>query len=505
MESWSYGSEGKGLLFTDEMDFPVDAFARGRRALIGWDLKPSNDFEAVESMELMDFGFADMNKKPFYGNPSMGTFAAEFGNDSGKRVASPSCMITSSSYYEEESGSKHSSSLMESNSQESSLIDLKLGRLTDYRDAQAGKFIKETSVVSSIRPALMAKKARTTSFCCQVYGCNQDLSSSKDYHKRHKVCEAHSKTAKVVVNGIEQRFCQQCSRFHLLPEFDDGKRSCRKRLAGHNERRRKLHFNTFSGKSHKLLQSCQGTKFPRTSIPKGAPFVVPNIFQDDFVYPERYDHTNQCQQVKSEEKLVYSPQSAKLITNDRFLPKSFFHMHGSGKQCIPGTSSSATEAFNTPNAAATVKEFPGVSCTDCALSLLSAQSQNFSSHGTGIQMSRPLIGQACHAHHSSGKSAAVCSLEKEKGFYSCGMNPMGAASVVVSDAGYTVNFEGQAEGYFQDSDLLSAKYCLSPENGSTVDLLQLSTLLQRVERQRNSMQVKQENEDLCSFLTTYSV
>lgn len=29
------------------------------------------------------------------------------------------------------------------------------------------------------------------------------------------------------------------SRFHRLPEFDQGKRSCRRRLAGHNERRRK--------------------------------------------------------------------------------------------------------------------------------------------------------------------------------------------------------------------------------------------------------------------------
>ena len=29
------------------------------------------------------------------------------------------------------------------------------------------------------------------------------------------------------------------SRFHLLGEFDDGKRSCRKRLADHNRRRRK--------------------------------------------------------------------------------------------------------------------------------------------------------------------------------------------------------------------------------------------------------------------------
>ncbi|KAF9624333.1 hypothetical protein IFM89_009616 [Coptis chinensis] len=49
----------------------------------------------------------------------------------------------------------------------------------------------------------------------------------------------HSKTPRVIVNGLEQRFCQQCSRFHLLTEFDQGKRSCRRRLAGHNERRRK--------------------------------------------------------------------------------------------------------------------------------------------------------------------------------------------------------------------------------------------------------------------------
>lgn len=29
------------------------------------------------------------------------------------------------------------------------------------------------------------------------------------------------------------------NRFHLLSEFDNGKRSCRKRLADHNRRRRK--------------------------------------------------------------------------------------------------------------------------------------------------------------------------------------------------------------------------------------------------------------------------
>ncbi|PKA51525.1 Squamosa promoter-binding-like protein 12 [Apostasia shenzhenica] len=76
---------------------------------------------------------------------------------------------------------------------------------------------------------------------CQVEGCGADLSTSKDYHRRHKVCEIHAKSTSALVNNVFQRFCQQCSRFHLLQEFDEGKRSCRRRLAGHNRRRRKTH------------------------------------------------------------------------------------------------------------------------------------------------------------------------------------------------------------------------------------------------------------------------
>ncbi|ONK70195.1 uncharacterized protein A4U43_C05F31240 [Asparagus officinalis] len=76
---------------------------------------------------------------------------------------------------------------------------------------------------------------------CQVDDCKTDLSSAKDYHRRHKVCEVHSKMTKALVGNQMQRFCQQCSRFHLLSEFDEGKRSCRRRLAGHNRRRRKTH------------------------------------------------------------------------------------------------------------------------------------------------------------------------------------------------------------------------------------------------------------------------
>jgi hypothetical protein len=42
-------------------------------------------------------------------------------------------------------------------------------------------------------------------------------------------------------------------RFHVLTEFDEGKRSCRRRLAGHNRRRRKARPETHTTLSIKGL------------------------------------------------------------------------------------------------------------------------------------------------------------------------------------------------------------------------------------------------------------
>ncbi|XP_044497182.1 squamosa promoter-binding-like protein 3 [Mangifera indica] len=86
-----------------------------------------------------------------------------------------------------------------------------------------------------------SKKA-ATSVSCQVDTCTADMTDAKRYHRRHKVCEVHAKASAVQLAGLQQRFCQQCSRFHELSEFDHAKRSCRRRLAGHNERRRKSSF-----------------------------------------------------------------------------------------------------------------------------------------------------------------------------------------------------------------------------------------------------------------------
>ncbi|XP_030499927.2 squamosa promoter-binding-like protein 16 [Cannabis sativa] len=106
---------------------------------------------------------------------------------------------------------------------------------------------------------------------CLVDGCNSDLTKCRDYHRRHKVCETHSKTPKVTIAGREQRFCQQCSRFHSLGEFDEEKRSCRKRLDGHNRRRRKPQPEPMSLSSGRFFSSYQGTRFSPFHNPQAFP------------------------------------------------------------------------------------------------------------------------------------------------------------------------------------------------------------------------------------------
>ncbi|KAL4587064.1 hypothetical protein LXL04_011714 [Taraxacum kok-saghyz] len=111
---------------------------------------------------------------------------------------------------------------------------------------------------SSSKRAKTPAASNNISVSCLVDGCNADLGQCREYHRRHKVCELHSKTPKVTIAGREQRFCQQCSRFHSLAEFDEGKRSCRKRLDGHNRRRRKPQSDSISKTAATFLSTQQG-------------------------------------------------------------------------------------------------------------------------------------------------------------------------------------------------------------------------------------------------------
>ncbi|KAL2342789.1 hypothetical protein Fmac_004074 [Flemingia macrophylla] len=145
-------------------------------------------------------------------------------------------------------------------------VDLKLGQvgnsgmesvMSKPKDGVGVSKMASSSSGSSKRARPLSSGTQIVS--CLVDGCHSDLSNCRDYHRRHKVCEVHSKTAQVTIGGQKQRFCQQCSRFHSLEEFDEGKRSCRKRLDGHNRRRRKPQPEPLT-RSASFLSTYQGTQ-----------------------------------------------------------------------------------------------------------------------------------------------------------------------------------------------------------------------------------------------------
>ncbi|CAK9158354.1 unnamed protein product [Ilex paraguariensis] len=88
------------------------------------------------------------------------------------------------------------------------------------------------------------KRARTVRVSaatarCQVPGCEADITELKGYHRRHRVCLRCANASTVVLDGQNKRYCQQCGKFHILSDFDEGKRSCRRKLERHNNRRRR--------------------------------------------------------------------------------------------------------------------------------------------------------------------------------------------------------------------------------------------------------------------------
>lgn len=109
------------------------------------------------------------------------------------------------------------------NSSSESLDGLKFGQKIYFEDVSVAATTttqgayKTSRVVSS--PSSASKKGRGGSLQpprCQVEGCKVDLSGAKAYYSRHKVCAMHSKSPTVTVAGLEQRFCQQCSRSPLI-------------------------------------------------------------------------------------------------------------------------------------------------------------------------------------------------------------------------------------------------------------------------------------------------
>ncbi|KAK4762634.1 hypothetical protein SAY86_008402 [Trapa natans] len=238
---------------------------------------------------------------------------------------------------------------------------------------------------------------------CLVDGCNSDLSKCRDYHRRHKVCELHSKTPKVTIRGQEQRFCQQCSRFHSLGKFDDVKRSCRKRLDGHNRRRRKAQPDPSISSSH-LLTSIQGSAF----IPFSSPQIFPatalescpwNEFlkseSDSVFYSGNIGHH---QLNFTDRKSVFSITTTSAPSHSYKPQIQFPFMQGSTDlrigSSVCGTSLDPNTMSGNSNGCSSQKILPNFlieplsSSSECALSLLSS--------------SLPASSQASHHHKDGG-------------------------------------------------------------------------------------------------------
>ncbi|CAM6084811.1 unnamed protein product [Calypogeia fissa] len=74
---------------------------------------------------------------------------------------------------------------------------------------------------------------------CQVAACGAELTDLKGYHQRHRVCLRCAHATRVILRDQPHRYCQQCGKFHPICDFDEGKRSCRRKLEKHNNRRRR--------------------------------------------------------------------------------------------------------------------------------------------------------------------------------------------------------------------------------------------------------------------------
>ncbi|XP_075522209.1 squamosa promoter-binding-like protein 6 [Primulina tabacum] len=416
MESLSYGIEGKGLHVL-QLD---DARVRSGNQLKRW---------RTESMEFVEPILPDIMRKLDLSRESSENLGY-FTNDGMATTNTLTSFV--------EFGTRFSTSATKADNQNLVLTSFMDYNLAAQKDGNTYQFDGENSILCSLENSVSAKRARTSNSpslvpVCQVLDCNKDLSSSKDYHKRHKVCDLHSKSSVVIVDGIQQRFCQQCSRFHLLREFDEDKRSCRKRLAGHNERRRKPQLDTRLGSSY------FATDLSRT------PFLFP-----------------------------------------KFLQVGLFGSEPMNRKFGPSLSNSLLHK----NAPFSVQEVSGESNSSSALSLLSSQSQNLSTNSADVTVNRPIIfldnqHSTLLINRNSFESFSNSTLKNFTSSVFKSSNGVDQENFhVVLDASASIGLDIQQDVLSQESKAL--------EGANTVDLLQLSFHLQRVEHQRYSTQVNFE-------------
>ncbi|KAL6785170.1 hypothetical protein ACKKBG_A02735 [Auxenochlorella protothecoides x Auxenochlorella symbiontica] len=84
---------------------------------------------------------------------------------------------------------------------------------------------------------------------CQADNCTADLGACSFYYQRNHICPAHLKAGAYAVRGVSTRFCQRCGVGHPVEDFSGAKRSCKKALDRHNQRRREKQGGSEGGQT----------------------------------------------------------------------------------------------------------------------------------------------------------------------------------------------------------------------------------------------------------------
>ncbi|KAJ7945684.1 Squamosa promoter binding-like protein [Quillaja saponaria] len=308
-------------------------------------------------------------------------------------------------------------------------VDLKLGQVGNSRNESVQKW--KDSGISKMASSTSgsSKRARAVNngnqtVSCLVDGCNSDLSDCRDYHRRHKVCELHSKTPQVTIAGQKQRFCQQCSRFHSLGEFDEGKRSCRKRLDGHNRRRRKPQPEPFT-RSGGFLSNYQGTQllpfssshvYPSTALVNPAWAGVVNSDADARLHNNQHQHVHL---VDKQNLFIGSSSSSdstsfkegkhfSFLQEDIATTNSHIPLQASISQPLLLRRTSSTNLSETGIGGVRSEMFRQVHDSPCALSLLSSPRQTRASGNDGFnQMMQQPLGLSLHDNNLESVESSV--------------------------------------------------------------------------------------------------
>ncbi|KAG6494529.1 hypothetical protein ZIOFF_049562 [Zingiber officinale] len=114
-------------------------------------------------------------------------------------------------------------------------VDLRLGGLGEFGPPERWLPVPaSTAAAAATVPSRRAGEGSNAGASCLVDGCKSDLSNSREYHRRHKVCEVHSKTSMVMLGNTLKAIahCQpdreqdqakddvhRDNKLHMSPQF----------------------------------------------------------------------------------------------------------------------------------------------------------------------------------------------------------------------------------------------------------------------------------------------